>query len=186
MKKWKHAILGEWTFDEYLGWSRVVTIEHAKLFQHEAEDSDEPSNQVAFYFSSEDNPETPPTDGMIELAKGIFDQPHEFFNHAVGGLLDDFHGRGKASGMWWHNNIDEILEVDELSKDDFSSVESLNRVLGSPSIKIYNAVYRYDSPCALVSFLSDIDMEHGVGVLCNLSEILGVSYGYEPYVFESG
>ena len=182
MHTWDHSELGQFKFGEYEGWLGAVSLPLFRKFTYRAKE--DPSASIQLRFDAYEPDETP-SEEMIQVALATVANHEQLVATGLKVLHDDFHGRGADSGMWWTDDVDHILEIlgDRYSKDVLDSPPGLYRLLGCPSIDVQETGYGYDKPCAIIGFESEIDIEHGIGLLTDGKQIIGSGYRCDAGAF---
>jgi hypothetical protein len=177
-KTWKHQDLGAFAFG-YLGWVTTRSLPAFKAFRYSSRPSGKSSSKIKICFSDAEAPEDLPTPRAIAVAVKVIKNQESLAAKLKKSLFDDMNGRGSRSGMWWHGNIQSVIEytADETGKRKPMPLKvpaDLERLLGDPMIVICESVYGYDKPCAIISFSALFEREHGVGILTDGVRILGL------------
>ena len=87
--------------------------------------------------------------------------------------------------MWWSDNISHVYEVlgEGYRIWVLDSPLGLHSLLGNPSVLVQECGFGYDQACAIIAFESDIDIEHGIGVLTDGQKVIGVGYATDTEAF---
>lgn len=191
MATWNDSQLGEFTFD-YFQWEQTLRMEAFSVFTYfesEARKVASSNASVAICIEAEDESDFP-SEEIVAIARLTIKNHARLLRDGLHALLNDMLGNGPDSGMWWHSNIDQVIEIIEgqakgpaLTK--LNHPDDLYSLLGKPSIRIQEFGYGYDRPCSVISFESAFEPEHGIGVLTDGSKVLGVGYEMDVSPFDS-
>lgn len=174
MSTWEDPELGVFELSRGEGWCREIDVPNFMAFQY----SDWPKRPVYLIFAADDENDIP-TDGQVSVARQTINNLERLIEEGLLALVDDFQGRGPDSGMWWHSDIDQVLEnltSNGARLDSLGSPDDLYVVMGQPSIRIQESGYGYGKPCAIIGFEAQFEVEHGVGILTDGEQILGTGY----------
>jgi len=182
LKSWVDSILGSFHFNEYQ-WERSIRMEAFSVFHcSEASDVsiDASHSYVVLGIEADDESEVP-SEEVMEVARLTIKNHRYLIDEALKALFDDFVGDGPGSEMWWHSAIDHVREIvvsRAVATDSIqlNNPEDLHALLGKPSIRAQEYGYGYDKPCTTICFEAVFEPEHGIGILTNGSEVLGVGY----------
>lgn len=177
MTQFEHPTLGPLTLEDGV-WTGEVRSPVFKRFK----DSE---SGIEFELDGENLVDSLP-DRLVDLAVQIINNATQLVELGLQALFDDLYGRGSNSGMWWHGNLEMVCESlgKTLAENPIESPERLYGLLGNPSIYVQTSCYRYDAPCAEFGFASDIDPEHGVGIVTDGHKIIGIGYRATAGAFE--
>jgi hypothetical protein len=187
-KTWKHKDLGTFAFDD-LGWVTSRSLPAFRAFKYSSRPGHKGSSKTEIRFSDSQEPEDLPTSRAIAVAVTVIKNQESLAAKLKKSLFDDMNGRGPQSRMWWHGDIQAVIEytADETGKRMPTPLKvpaDLERVLGDPIIDIRESVYGYDKPCAIISFSALFEPEHGVGILTDGVRILGTGDSTDVSLFE--
>src|SRR5207245_1320438 len=92
----------------------------------------------------------------------------------VNALWEDFNGRGPRSGMWWHGNLEEVVESG--AGHEPPPLESADALLGwmhpSGIVVRHSGIRSEQSPIIEITCSAVFEDEHGVGILTDGEKIL--------------
>jgi len=111
----------------------------------------------------------------VALAKRVLDNQGSLVKKVVEALWADFVGSGPDSGMYWHDNLDQVAEGME-DREAPESADELFELMRLNGITIKPAEDDSDTFVAELNFDAAFEEEHGVGVLTDGLEILGLGY----------
>lgn len=187
MKKptWNHPDLGAFTFDGGWGWAATIDAPAFNAFRYASEDGKPVKYEVAF--EAEDKKDTAsPT--AVELALRVLTNQAELVPKVANALWNDFTGQGPNTGMWWHNDLAQVVEKMKWvsSPPPLKGPDDLLAVMQLSSIIVRKSVDGYDKPIVELSFSAPFEDEHGVGVLTDGQSVLGIGYSFDVTPFEAG
>lgn len=179
---WTDPQLGMFKFNEYQ-WEKTIEIEAFSIFPYGGfgnPNEDNSSSNIVLGIEAEDECEIP-SEQVIEVARLTIKNHQYLLREGIKALFNDLIGKGPDSGMWWHSAIDHVREivanrVDESTLAVLNKPEDLHALLGKPSIRVQEFGYGYDDPCSIISFEAVFEPEHGIGILTDGTQILGVGY----------
>ncbi|MEZ6130058.1 MAG: hypothetical protein R3C59_15345 [Planctomycetaceae bacterium] len=174
MSSWTHNELGEFSFEEYLGWVREFELPaFARFTLPGNKEYNRSSVELAIEADQEDEF---PGDRMIDIARKVVANHKRLTDEGVIAFYDDICGNGHDSGMWWHDDLDHVNEILNHHGARLAEPDDVFALLGGSSILVQEFGYGYDAPCAIIGFESPIDVEHGIGWLTDGARILGTGY----------
>lgn len=174
MSSWTHSELGQFSFEEYLGWVHEFELPaFARFTLPGKKECDRSSVELAI---EADEPDEFPGDEMIDVARKVVANHQRLTNEGVRVFYDDICGIGPDSGMWWHNDFDHVNEILDHHGTRLTEPDDVFALLGGSSIFVQQLGYGYDASCAIIGFESPIDVEHGIGWLTDGARILGTGY----------
>lgn len=192
---WTHQRLGTFEHDDTC-WRRQIAIPSLMGFTYtDAAVRDHRSVPEPFELilrcESEDEQ---PSDQMASLAEAILDNESRLVPGVLEAIWSDLNGRGPPSGMWWHGDLlnahrggDWASAVHEslagLRLPVPTTAEELKKILEPKSLTIRRDFSPPRPWVGEVSFYAGFDVEHGVGVLTDGSQILGIGYSYDASRF---
>lgn len=190
MRSWNDYQLGTFTFEEYQ-WKRSMEMEAFSIFTYRGfADPDESMNNstVEIGIDAEDENDIP-IEEVVKVARLTIENHNLLLKNGIKALFNDLKG-GLDSGMWWHASIDHVREIVARQVNDpglakLEQAEDLHALLGSPRIRIQEFGYGYDRPCSVISFESVFEIEHGIGILTDGYNVLGVGYEMDVSPFGS-
>lgn len=169
---WKHPDLGEFKYK--VEWTRPVSMPGFASFTYDKDDT--AGGTVPLNFDADDEDDTPP-DAAAAVAMQLLANQIDLAAKVVNALWDDFNGRGPQSGMWWRNRLDEVTEAaEDLGLLGPTKPADLAPLLGLQGICIHRETDGYDQPVAELQFAAAFEEEHGVGVLTDGINVLGIGY----------
>lgn len=152
--------------------------------------------ELAFFCDSEDEH---PTEEMASLAITTIDNQPQLMPKVLDAIWSDLIGRGPDSGMWWHGDlpnssswtsaVHEILTKLELPVP--ACADDLKKVLEPKSLTIRRddrTLRRGRAPSkqwiAELNFHAGFDIDHGVGVMTDGIQVLGMGYDSDATPFD--
>ena len=139
----------------------------------------ETRGQYTLSFEAEDRKDVP-SPQAAELAARVL-RTGGLAAVVAAALWDDFNGRGPDSGMWWHDNLDEVSE--EL--EPIQSADDVYQVLRLFAIWVRKRGTAGGKPLVELCFWAAFEPEHNVGVLTDGARVLGTGYQGDASLFEA-
>ena len=122
---------------------------------------------------------------MASLAVAIIDNESRLVLQLLKALWADLNGRGSDSGMWWHGDLATAFEqFEQLQLPIPTSPEELKAVLEPKNLTIRRDFTPPKPWTGEFNFHAGFDVEHGVGVLTDGVEILGIGYSSDAMRFK--
>jgi hypothetical protein len=185
---WTHPKLGTFKY-KLTGWEGKVKARAFDVFTFDngLGSQRKPNGTYALSFDGDDENDTPSAEAA-DLALKILAAQEELPAKVVKALWDDFNGRGPDSGMWWHDGLDELVEVMEDADDELKppkKADDLYRLLWLHTITVRKRVDGYEKPVVELTFNAPFEEEHDVGVLTDGKKVLGTGYATDVTPFES-
>jgi len=174
MKTWSHPNLGKFKFT-MTGWEGRCTLPSFKTFCFQTPGK----SKLNLSFETDFDSDAPPTRPQVTIAQRIIKNEGKLSEKIVQALSADLNGRGDDSGMWWHGDIESVLEIlshSAAKKVDLSAESAITQIVGSPSVWIRIMVDDYEKPCGVICFEAAFDTEHGLGILTDGIRVLGIGY----------
>ncbi|MGB1311859.1 MAG: hypothetical protein ACPG47_11635 [Leucothrix sp.] len=188
MKEWTDPQLGRFVFNEYQ-WQQKCLLDAFSVFSYAElkKPADELGQSITVAFLANDENDIPTTQA-IKVGVDTIENHQALLAEGVAGLFDDFHGKGRNTGMWWRSDINHIKEIvaSRAATQELLPINTpsdVHRLLSSPSIFIDGSGYNYDEPLSILMFEAIFEPEHGIGFLTDGAKILGLGYqvGVRPY-----
>jgi hypothetical protein len=187
-KAWKHPKLGAFAASDS-GWSTTAQVPAFKAFGYTGRgkarrSTGEVSLGIHYFTMNAQVPETPPPE-MVALLDKVLADPQALVDKVVAALWDDFNGRGPDSGIWWHGDIATVnksLKADDLPPP--KDARDLLSALHLSSIIVFNEWWDYPAPIVYLEIHAAFESEHGVSILTNVDEILGVGFSGEATLWK--
>lgn len=187
---WTHPKLGRFESDghQWAGFIRLPAFENFRQ-KHQ-----KPLTVYPLYFDAAAAPKGP-SDEAVNLVLTLIDNAKLLVERIAISLYADFTGSGPNSGMWWHGDLPAVHENLEFDKVELGQPQDLLHAMALYRIDVREGIeavpgYRtlpgspaYLGPVIDLSFHSNIDIEHGIGVLTNGNAILGFGYAGESTPF---
>jgi hypothetical protein len=165
-------------------WVGVIDVPAFRRFTHTWDDH--VPGRCDLIINAEDEADTPSA-RAVELALRLLENQERLARQIVTALWDDFNGRGPRSGMWWHGDLEQVVESGE--GEDVPPLESADALFGwmhPGGIVVRHGGVRDDEPPVIELTCSAVfEVEHGVGILTDGDAILGTGYLYDVEPFES-
>ncbi|MCF6313626.1 MAG: hypothetical protein L3J39_14360 [Verrucomicrobiales bacterium] len=184
-KSWKHPNLGKFKLDsseEY--WTTRIQVPALVAFTLDDPHLDKKTDDLYEIRIGYDPERDTPSDDMIAVAIKILDHQTNLLTKITQAIWDDFSGHGPESGMWWHNDLNEVKSQYEYMDDNPpETANDLFRRMSAEAIHIHKQVEGYDGAVAELEFRADYEEEHGLGVLTDGDVILGIGYAGDTMVF---
>jgi hypothetical protein len=187
---WEEPDLGTFHFDDF-GWTKRVDVPAFKAFKYRARRRKLPVTcTLAFTTYDEKNKPTP---AAVALAKLVLANHAALVTKVADAMWADFTGSGPESGMYWHGDLDQVAQ----GMVDFNaqglkpprSAGDLFKLMRLQDIRIEQPARQSaratSSPLlAQLNFRAAFEQEHGVGILTDGSELLGIGYSGDVSPFK--
>lgn len=108
---WNHPDLGRFTYDG-VAWTKAMAVPAFKAFRY----GGRANGKCELTFDADDASEVP-TPTAISVAAAVLNRPDDLVKKLITALWDDFNGRGRESGMYWHGDLDAVTERLEWDDD---------------------------------------------------------------------
>ena len=175
---WRHPTLGTFNRegDEICA---TVIIPAFRVYSYSSRPSSRrPSGKTVIRFTLKEQEDAPPKE-HIALVEAVVRNASALATSIARSLWQDFQGKGRASGMWWHGDLDQVNEnMDEelaTEKDIYSSMRlqsiTVRREFGK-------------KPLAELDFRAALELEHGVGILTDGKKVVGIGYALDVTPYE--
>ncbi len=177
---WDHPERGRFTYDGSF-WTRSITVPAFKAFKFRG-----PSNGKCHVSFEADDENELPSSVAVALAEKVLAHQKEIVAKVITAMWDDFTGRGPDSGMYWHDDLEQVAEGLEF-EDDLAppkKATDLFKLMSSPDIHVHKKVFYYDKPVVELSFAAAFEEEHGLGILTDANTIIGIGYSSDVTPFK--
>lgn len=170
--KWTHPTLGDFSFN--YAWSATISLPAFDVFCW-----DDSNGTYTLQFEVEDESHVP-LDEDVEMLLAVVSR-HEFLPKQIAtALWDDFNDRGPGSPMWWRNSL---AEVNEELPHPITCHDDVYQQLDLQEIRVVRLL-GHDKRFVEFDFGASFEEEHGVGVLTDGKDILGLGYGWDVRPFK--
>lgn len=168
-----HPELGEFIYNGYY-WSQQIPLPALAAL-------DKGKRSAKSYEVIVDDGESRPPEALLTLAVKVLGNLDALVPDAIEALWADLNGDpAHRSGMWWHDGLEEAFEG---HKNPPKNVEELSKWLYGGGVRIEPFGYGYKKPVAIITFESEIDPEHGIGIMTDGEKIIGTGYSMDPSPF---
>jgi hypothetical protein len=188
LDEWKHPILGNFKHDD-IWWRQIISLPSLKSFSYvDAAVQGYRSIHEDFDLLLEcDSDSDVPNDSMVELAISTIGNEAKLVAKILMSVWEDINGRGPDTGMWWHGDLPNayrgapwasaILEnLTEYNLPIPKQPEDLKTILEPHELLIRRDNSPPNDWVGEFSFYAGFDVEHGLGVLTDGMDILGIGY----------
>jgi hypothetical protein len=137
------------------------------------------------FWASNDN--DVPSPATAAVASKVVAKQAELVVKVAEALWDDFSGRGPDYGNWWHGSLEKVAKKVVRPKRPLREPKDVLPLLQVDAVFIrsaYPGMPGYDKPAAEIAFHAAFEPEHGVGVLTDGDQILGIGYTLDVVLFE--
>jgi hypothetical protein len=180
--EWRHPDLGVFHFDDF-GWVNAVPVPAFKAFNFGAKRLKSPDTRPLLITAN--SPDELPSPAAVEIAKRVVENQAQLAGKVADALWADFSGTGPNSGMYWHGDLDQVVNGLE-SGEAPRSAKDLFKLLRLTQIRVHRANVTNDTGLyAELVFDAEFEEEHGVGILTDGSKILGIGYSGDMTPFDS-
>ena len=185
---WNHPKLGRFRYDGSR-WTANVDAPAFDAFKYDHGFDNPPRpprGKCELGFDADDVKDLP-SDQAVAVAQTVLANQAKLVSIITKALWDDFNGRGPNSGMWWHGDLDQMIDALEFEEDlpRPKGPDDLLRILGNPTIIVHKQVHGYERPVVEITFAAPFEEEHDVGVLTDGKKVLGTGYSIDVTPFES-
>jgi hypothetical protein len=180
---WCHPELGKFKHDG-IAWISTVSMPAFKAFAYDTGYSNarRSTGKHELAFEADDEDETPSA-AAVALADKVLANQKEMVCKVTEALWKDFTGQGPESGMWWHGDLDQVAEAMDADEPP-AGPEDLLKVLQLSQVTVRKEVHGYKKPVVELSFHAPFEEEHGVSLLTDGKEILGIGYSSDVTPFK--
>lgn len=180
---WNHPRLGVFKYDVGDGWFKILNVPAFKAFSH----GSKPCSQCQMTFEA-DSETNVPAQAALAIADRFLTNQDVLVDRIVSALWNDIKGRGPDSGMFWHGEMDTVVEA---IQEDFDVTTTrleagsdLLRLIQPHNIIVRKKVLYYEKPVIELCFSAAFDVEHGLGVLTDGQRIIGIGGSSDVVPFE--
>ena len=183
-KPWTHPTLGQFEANR-VGWFRTVNVPAFKAFSYDTgyPNARRSNGKYSLFFLwwTGEAPDVP-TPEMAAVAERVLAEPRELVKTVVAALWDEFNGRGPDSGMWWRGGMDAVRTAFKNAKlPPLRRPDDLLPSMQLHSINVCSEVFDYPRPVADLTFRAAFEKEHGVSVLTDGDQVLGLGHANDVY-----
>jgi len=180
---WSHPELGTFKYDGMI-WVNKISMPAFKAFAYDTRYSNarRSTGKHELAFEADDEEETPSA-AAVALAAKLLANQKEMVSRLTKALWKDFTGEGPESGMWWHGDLDQVAETMDADEPPADEKELLT-LLQLSQVTVRKGVDGYEKPVIELSFHAPFEDEHGVGLLSDGVEIIGIGYSFDVTPFK--
>ncbi len=164
-----------------LGWETRVAVPAFKAFKYRTRCGK--GSKTCPLTITAYSPDQLPSADAIALAKRVVANHAALAARVVGALWADFTGNGPNSGMYWHGDLNQVAQGLE-TRTPPRSAQDLFKLLKPSAIKIRPASRSSKQFLAELNFFAAYEEEHGVGVLTDGLNVLGIGYSGDVTPFK--
>jgi len=125
----------------------------------------------------------PPSAELQALAVKVVYALDVLVPKAIAALWADLNGdENHFSRVWWHGDLEGAFDLSD-DVDPPTNPKELASFLKPEGISLRPSVWKYKKPVVILHFKSDIDAEHGIGMLTDGEQIIGIGYSADPAPF---
>jgi hypothetical protein len=178
---WSDPDLGTFHFDDF-GWTTRVPLPGFNVFTRGKR---KPPETYKLLIES-DAADQLPTPDAVALVKRVLGNDAALARRVADALWADFTGEGPKSGMYWHGDLDQVAEGIETGKPPRKAGD-LYKLMSLSEIRIRPVTGDSGKAQVLAELEFDavFEEEHGVGILTDGANVLGVGYSGEACPFDS-
>lgn len=186
--KWTDPVLGTFHCDD-TRWRRKINLTSVGFFSYVDAAVGVRTSPLQFevVLVCDTESDFPNTD-MALAASHALDNEGELIPKVLAAIWDDLNGRGPNSGMWWHGDLPNAHRdgwasgaYDELCEHGLpvpESAEDLKLILEPIDLTVRRDPSDGSKCISELNFYCGFDVEHGIGVLKDGVDILGIGYAY--------
>lgn len=171
---WSHPKLGELKLG-IVDWEGQIELPSFARF-----DSPLPVGQYDLTLARKDKGEPHPDKGLVDAVVAVVESEAVLADRVLQALWQDLNGTGPETGNWWYGKLDNG-EINAFVGDPPT---------GAKDLIIYFELQRLearfapdDSPLVELCCHGDWEEEHGVGVLVEKDEVIGIGYALDVVPF---
>jgi hypothetical protein len=180
---WEEPELGEFHFDDF-GWTRRVEMPGFEAFKFGARGERKSAKAYPLLIDAESAEELP-APAAVALAKRVLANQEVLAATVAEALWADFAGSGPESGMWWHGDLDQVGEGME-DGQPLRGAGDLFKLMRLSEVRITKSSSGSGSLRAELNFEAVFEEEHGVGILTDGAEVVGIGYSGDASEFATG
>ena len=174
---WDHPQLGRLTFRDD-AWQGSIRLPAFEAFRDEEGETTDGESPIVFCVDDESGV---PSEEAVAMVLRIVANQAALVTTITKALWDDFHGEGPNSGMWWHGNVNQV--VDSMFREaPLTSPQEICAVLQPGGMRILTNLEELPV-VAEIDFHARFEEEHGVGILTDGSTVLGIGYALDVMPF---
>jgi hypothetical protein len=177
---WTEAELGTFHFDNF-GWTKRVEMPAFEAFRFGSRRKRESAKTYQLLIDAESAEESP-APAALALAKRVLGNQEALAAKVAEALWADFTGSGPDSGMWWHGDLNQVADGMEEGQPPRGAGD-LFKLLRLSEIRITKSSSGSECLRAELNFEAAFEEEHGVGILTDGAEILGIGYSGDASEF---
>jgi hypothetical protein len=184
---WNHPKWGRFTYDG-TGWLAEVEAPGFDEFRYDSgySNAGPPTGKYQLRFEA-DSEKDVPSPAAVALAEKVLGHPNRLVSAVTKAMWEDFIGRGPPSGMWWHGDLDQVVEaMDDADLPPPRGPDDLLSILRLFQITVRKGAEGYDKPVVELCFSAPFEEEHNVGVLTDGEKVVGTGYHISVRPFQSG
>jgi hypothetical protein len=180
---WNHPSLGRLAF--VVEWTGAVDVPAFQAYQYGVADGDATAGKAGLTFYADDEDDTPSPAASAVATTTIANQA-ALAAKVADALWADFTGQGPTSGMWWHNRLEKVAAaLADVGLTRPAGPADVPALLRLRTIYVHSEADGYDPPLVELKFAAAFEDEHGVGVLTDGADVLGIGYCAGVALFSS-
>lgn len=186
-KTWTHPRLGTFERDTY-EWTQPFKLQGFEAYTYRPSYQKAHLDKVHLSFDIEDESPGPPAPQAVEIMVRIVDNAALLAGKVHLALWDDFMGKGPGSETWWHGDLDEVMDIYEDLDEDLPALKSAADIppwLGLSTIRVNPHWGLDDRYLGELVFNAVFEEEHGLGILTDGNEILGIGFSGDIVPFKT-
>ena len=184
---WSHPRLGTFARDTY-EWTQVYKLDGFEAYSYRPPYVKTNLDKVHLSFDIDDESPGPPTSEAAEIMARILGNAALLAGKIHRAVWDDFMGKGPGSGIWWHGDLEQVMDVYDEFEDTLPALKSADDVpawLGLSTIRVGRSWQLDGDFLGELIFHAAFEEEHGLGILTDGLEILGLGYSGDASLFKS-
>jgi hypothetical protein len=131
-----------------------------------------------------ESPDEKPTPPPIAVTRKLISNQKSLAKKVAEALWADFNGKGPDSGMYWHGDLEQVAQGIE-SGEPPRSAKDLYKLMQLHTIHVQRTSGKSKRWLAEMNFHADFEEEHGVGILTDGTDIVGIGYSFDSQPFSS-
>jgi hypothetical protein len=144
---------------------------------------DLPKGKYKLWMYGDKTTKDAPVEEAVAMAVRVLERQNAIVELVIAAVMDELHGRGPDSGMWWYNALAKPNVTQMLACRTFESNDDVLASLRLSGIMISEKFGGVDRYAANLWFDSEFEEEHDFCVLTDGDKVLGTGYLDSPMAY---